>query len=342
MQRLRLLFIILLIALFFSSCAQAMAPLSSTLTPTLSPQARAYLTQALDDMQLHSINRKKINWTELRQEAFVKATHAKTPADTYTAITFALQHLGDHHSLFVEPQAATQPGTGGTTSYSEPSGQLLAPGIGYLDLPGFIWFGQAANQYAQFAQDAIGRVDQMGICGWIVDLRYNTGGNMWPMLVGVGPILGEGVAGWFVDADGVKQAWGYSNGQAQYAGSTTTSAVRAYHLKHSLPPVAVLTGTYTASSGEAIMVAFRGRPSTRSFGQPTTGVPTSNGKYTLRDGAELWITVAVDADRTGQTYDSSISPDQEVPSPSHLHPGANDEVEQAALTWLHTQGTCQK
>ncbi len=29
------------------------------------------------------------------------------------------------------------------------------------------------------------------------------------MLAGVGPILGEGVAGSFVDPDGVKQTWGY-------------------------------------------------------------------------------------------------------------------------------------
>ena len=216
-----------------------------------------------------------------------------------------------------------------------------ASSFGYLDLPGFLGFGQAANQYIQFAQDAIRRVDQTGTCGWIVDLRNNTGGNMWPMLAGVGPVLGEGVAGWFVDPDGVEQAWGYSNGQAQLAGSTIISAERAYHLKHPLPLVAVLTNRYTASSGEAITVAFRGRPSTRSFGQPTAGVPTANQEYTLSDGAALWITVALDADRTGQTYDSSISPDQAVPSLPRLQLRADDQVAQAALTWLHTQGSCQ-
>lgn len=341
MRHLRLLFIVLLAALFFSSCDQAIAPLSSTPTPTLSPQARAYLTQALDDMQQHSVNRKKINWTALRQEAFAEANHAKTPADTYSAIVLALSHLGDHHSFFVEPQAAAQPSAGGTTSDLEPLGQLLAHSIGYLDLPGFLGVGQAANQYVQFAQDAIRRVDQTGTCGWIVDLRNNTGGNMWPMLAGVGPILGDGVAGWFVDPDGVKQAWGYSGGQAQQAGSMIISAESPYHLKHSLPPVAVLTSRYTASSGEAITVAFRGRPSTRSFGQPTAGVPTANRAYTLSDGAIMQITVALDADRTGQTYDSSISPDQAVSSLPRLQPRADDQVAQAALTWLHTQGSCQ-
>jgi len=37
---------------------------------------------------------------------------------------------------------------------------------------------------------------------------------MWPMLVGVGPILGEGVAGNFVDANNNSQAWRYEKGES--------------------------------------------------------------------------------------------------------------------------------
>jgi len=37
--------------------------------------------------------------------------------------------------------------------------------------------------------------DRDDLIGWIVDLRGNGGGNMWPMLAGVGPVLGEGVVG---------------------------------------------------------------------------------------------------------------------------------------------------
>ncbi len=162
------------------------------------------------------------------------------------------------------------------------------------------------------------------------------------MLAGVGPILGEGVAGAFVYPDGSKQQWIYRNGQALLDQEVLyTPVVPAYQLKQPWPPVAVLTNRFTTSSGEAIAVAFRGRPRTRSFGQPTAGVPTANQGFKLSDGAILEITVAVDADRTGQTYDSSISPDQEVQSLPRLQPRADDQVAQAALTWLHTQGSCQ-
>ena len=51
----------------------------------------------------------------------------------------------------------------------------------------------------QQIQDQIKIMDHPYNIGWIVDLRGNGGGNMWPMLAGIGPILGEGIAGYFID-----------------------------------------------------------------------------------------------------------------------------------------------
>ena len=106
MRYFRFLFLVLIMAGVLTSCGQM--PTSPTLTPTpiLSSQAKVYLTAALDIMQQHSVNRKKINWTNLRQQTF--AFGAKTPADTYSAIRYALTALGDHHSFFLEPQTANQ------------------------------------------------------------------------------------------------------------------------------------------------------------------------------------------------------------------------------------------
>lgn len=179
----------------------------------------------------------------------------------------------------------------------------MAHDIGYLELPTYtrVPTVPASTDYVLLAQDAIRRADQAGACGWIVDLRNDTGGDIWPMLAAVGPVLGEGVVGYFVDPDGVKTAWSYAAGKAQLGGKTVIGIENAYRLKHPAPAVAVLTGRDTASAGEAIVVAFRGRPHTRSFGEPTAGVPTGNEVYTLSDGALLVLTVVLDADRTGRT-----------------------------------------
>jgi C-terminal processing protease CtpA/Prc len=101
-----------------------------------------------------------------------------------------------------------------------------------------------------------------------------------------------------------------------------------YELVHAAPRVAVLTNRSVASSGEAIAVAFRGRPGTRTFGIDTCGLPTANDNFTLSDGATLFLTVALDADRTMTAYDSSLPPDERIDDPSAL-------VERA-IAWLRS------
>lgn len=329
-----------------ASCAQTSVSPASTPTPILSPQARIYLTTALDIMQQHSVNRKKINWTTLRRQTFALANGATIPVDTYAAINYALASLGNHHSAFLPDENDVDESEKDLASNEKPHGNLLDHDIGYLELPTYnrLPTVPASQDYVLLAQDAIRTADQARACGWIIDLRNDTGGDNWPMLAAVGPLLGEGVVGYFVDPDGVKTAWSYSDGKAQLGGKTLIEIKNAYHLRHPAPPVAVLTGRNTTSAGEAIVVAFRARPHTRSFGQPTAGVPTDNDVYQLSNGAHLVLTVALDADRTGLTYDASIIPDQLVPidpSQGAVPASSPDRLIQTATTWLRSQEGCQ-
>lgn len=161
------------------SCAQTSVSPASTPTPILSPQARLYLTTALDIMQQHSVNRKKINWTTLRRQTLAMANGATDPVDTYAAIISALTSLNDYHSTFFAPnETAVYGSTAALTSSEKPRGQLLAHDIGYLELPTYnrVPSVPASTDYILLAQDAIRRADQAGACGWIVDLRNDTGG----------------------------------------------------------------------------------------------------------------------------------------------------------------------
>jgi C-terminal processing protease CtpA/Prc len=155
-------------------------------------------------------------------------------------------------------------------------------------------------------------------------------------------VLGEGEAGAFVDGKGEQQVWGYRGGQALLAGRTMARTTEGtYTLQRPEPPVAVLTSGATASSGEAIVVAFRGRPATRSFGEPTNGVPTGNAFRPLPDGAVINLTGVVDADRTGQTYDDRIPPGELVPIDWTAFATEDDPVLRAAIAWLQAQPACQ-
>jgi carboxyl-terminal processing protease len=85
-----------------------------------------------------------------------------------------------------------------------PDSRPLAGGIGYLDLPTFGYGPPQDQTYATDAQDAIRFLAPSASCGWIVDLRRDLGGDFYPMLAGVGPLLGDGQAGSFVTPAGLR------------------------------------------------------------------------------------------------------------------------------------------
>lgn len=70
--------------------------------------------------------------------------------------------------------------------------------------------------------------------------------------------------------------WEISGNAVVLDGLVRTRAPSSDALKRPSPRVAVLFDGMTASSGEAVVVAFKQRPDTRSFGMPTCGLSTAN------------------------------------------------------------------
>lgn len=225
----------------------------------------------------------------------------------------------------------------------EPISRRLPGGIGYLELPEHLGNGDpgVGGTYQAIAQRAIERADQPPACGWIVDLRRNGGGNMWPMLAGVGPVLGEGDVGAFVGRRG-RSTWSYRTGRAMASGATAAEVGKAYVLTPPAPPVAVLISRMTASAGEAVAIAFQGRAGVRTFGEATEGVPTANVLKTFADGSLLVLTTALDADRSGRTYDERIPPDEPVSTDWVRFGSEADPVVRAAEKWLGRQSACRR
>nr|WP_258015160.1 S41 family peptidase [Stenotrophomonas maltophilia] len=175
-------------------------------------------------------------------------------------------------------------------------------------------------------------------CGWIVDLRDNSGGNMWPMLLGMAPLLRTSVVnnedvGSFETAQGPER-WTLTATAVQRAGKPVLDfGQTGYVLRQPGAPVAVLFGQRTGSSGEASALAWRGRAQTRSFGQPTAGVSTGNNVRTLADGSRLLLTTTVMRDRNDRGDGLKIEPDQRIEGDA--------ATLAAAQAWLLAQPACQ-
>lgn len=313
----------------------------NTAAPRPGPTPVAYVNAALDLIQRNAYYRDRLNWPRVRAQADAVAAHARSTIDTYPEITAVLAQLGDHHSHLVPPGLTQTANTEALPGEQQPTGTQLPGGITELTVPAETANKPAAiAQYIDLAEQAVRAGVRAGSCGWIVELRGNTGGSVWPMLAAVAPLLGEGTAGSFVDPTGHRTPWTLHGG-VWTAGTSTYPTQRnpLPTIDDGKAPVAVLTDERTASAGEAVAVAFRGRPNTRSFGQPTAGVPTGNATYHLPDGAALAIMEALDADRTGTSYNGPIPPDQ--PTTSNLAIGGPDPTLTAATNWLTPQPACQ-
>jgi C-terminal processing protease CtpA/Prc len=307
-----------------------------------SPEAVRYLTSALDSMQRLSVRRDSVDWDKLREQTLQWAGAARTTAETYVAIQRALRELGDQHSFFMTPQQVTAWQQRGNAEIPAPVVRRLEGGLGYILLPAYGGGDRAEiDRYAAQLHQATARVDAPPVCGWVVDLRQNEGGNMWPMLAGIGPVLGEGVAGMFVDPEGRRVPWSYAAGTARHGSTAQAEAGPSTYVPWvSDRAVAVLTGAKTGSSGEAIAVSFRARPDTRSFGQRTYGLSTANRVVQLSDGARIMLTTSTFADRSGTLYGGALEPDVLVEADASRGAAGEDLVLSAAKAWLREQPAC--
>jgi hypothetical protein len=317
--------------------------------PPAAEGAVRYLEAALALMREHSLRGADVDWPAVRAQALQHARGATTTADAHLAVRFALRELGDRHSYLQSPAATRALRTTAVSNArtgsppTAPQGRRLGAKLAYVDVPGFA--GGTPLQQVEFAEtlkNAIQLNDGPQVCGWVVDLRQNTGGNLWPMVAGLGPLLGERELAASVYPDGRRVPVWQRDGQAGF-GDYTQLRVRTPYRVAAEVPVAVLLGPATASTGEVIAVAFRSRGATRSFGGPTRGLSGGNRTFALSDGASLVLTVAATSDTAGRLYEGPILPDETVARPGRPTGDETlvDASLDAAMAWLDAGDACR-
>ncbi|KRE96776.1 hypothetical protein ASG87_15750 [Frateuria sp. Soil773] len=283
------------------------------------------LDAAIGAVRKRALHAQDVDWNSVEPRIRAMAKGAKQTTDVYPAIRALLAALGDHHSLFMEPGPSHRYEHQGRTS-APPVVALKPGGIGYIGMPGYSGTDPAASRaFVGTMVEAIGRIAPQVSHGWIVDLRQDSGGNMRPMLAGLRPLLGGRPVGAFRGSSGRLSPFGATD-------PMDDGLPTGPDLQHA--PVAVLTGPRTASSGEVVAVAFRGRPATRSFGQPTAGLSTGNAPVALPDGSTIFLTEAVDVDRNGRAYGGKLAPDEAV---AETGDAGRDAPLAAAMAWLARQ-----
>ena len=306
-----------------------------------------YLDEVFKIVEEHSIRRDSVDFSKIKREAYARLeeytrlNNKVSIKDCYPIVKIILIDLKDRHSFFMsKEQAAKWQTTSKSSDISEIitfNGKLLNQNIGYINMKGF-GSGDSISirQYADSLQNQIKSIDNENLKGWIIDLRENTGGNCWPMLTGLGPLLGNGICGYFIDNKQKKSSWFYRDGKSGIDSVAIAKvSKRPYHLINDLNPIAILTGHQTASSGEIVVIAFHNKNNVRSFGEPTRGLSTGNANYTLSDSSMILLTRSIDADRQGNIFGGKVKPDETIKFSYQSIGHPYDPVIKKAMEWIN-------
>lgn len=181
-------------------------------------------------------------------------------------------------------------------------GYILVPSINFEDIS-----SENINKIAQPLYDKIAKIKETtSFKGWIIDLRINTGGNIYPMLLALYDFLGNNpVFGVMNNNKDLVSMTKMDKGK-YIEGDTITSYIIPNGKKLTKTKVAIIIGNATASSGEITALAFKGRKNTIYIGKETMGMTTTNEKRDLPHGAFMALTIGYDSDRYGKFYQKII------------------------------------
>jgi len=242
-------------------------------------------------------------WSVKKKEVLSSSKNISTMDEAHSLVEDAAKVAGGKHSFLAPPVKDT-------TSYDEvpPEVEMLDEGIIHIMLPAHTGVKVSDSLYLHTVFDYLqAHLDAKGV---IVDLRGNTGGNMYPMIASVSPLLPDGIILKFKSR---KNTMPISLELVTKSYDISSSAIGKFP---STTPVAILTDYRTASSGEATLLCFRGLDNVKTFGGPSAGYASANMSHTLADGYLFAITTSCDVARTGEVFcDDPIEPDLSTETP---------------------------
>jgi carboxyl-terminal processing protease len=293
---------------------------------------KALLDSLINKAKETSLYTSTVNWDTLQRQVYAKAESPKTIEDLKPAFEALLNGLRDHHGKILN--AKTYVPLARFTDYKNQrfkekrirtdehwaivndtalkfEFKILKNKIGYLKIVG-IAPNVDLEKESKIIRAAVNNIAKQKVDKWIIDLRYNGGGNMHPMMAGIGPLVGDGVVGSLVNLEKKKlYDWEINESNFIYEGYQAVTLPNNLKFKK-LPKIAVLTSRWTVSSGEIVATTLKGRPNTRFFGEATGGFTTNNGWHIFSNEIIINISTGIFCDRNGVAYENNIPVDVEI------------------------------
>ena len=271
---------------------------------------QTYVRDAIQQMDRKGLYAEGEAWEAAKKDAL--SQNPETLEEAQAIINKAAKVAGGKHSYLL-PADKVQAREKRSNEEISPSIIMREDGICMIHLPAFAGDDENCLRYARTILDSIPDTVK-GVC---IDLRGIDGGNMYPMIAAVHRFLPDDVFLKFKMRRRFQSVMPINKEfVAKIVGIDIEPRINC--------PVAILTDEATASSGEAVLLSFRGLDNARVFGSPTAGYASANESIIFYNGSILALTVSCDIARTGEVFcEDPIVPDVETDSP-----------EEDAMSWL--------
>jgi carboxyl-terminal processing protease len=278
------------------------------------------LFSALKNGYLH---RKAVDWRIVEAETKHNLTLYNNFKTSLSEVKILFDRVGATHCI-VYDQGNKYSATGKVISKEDHSEQwrkkyatkpafevkVLDEKYGYILMPGMVFFDTSPENVHKIAQalyDQIAEIKTKNkIEGWILDLRFNTGGNSWPMLLALYDFLGDHDIGGSLNINKKQVSTLKLAGGSYIDNGKKVSYINPVGELLDKTKLAVITGIFTGSSGEVTAMAFKGRPNTIFIGESTFGFTTGNIFWPLPFNMTMALTTSYDSDRNGNYYERII------------------------------------
>ncbi|MCB0761675.1 MAG: hypothetical protein KDC12_09140 [Flavobacteriales bacterium] len=311
------------------------------------------MQETLDSVLLvfeeQSLYADRVNWDTLKVQLHTAAAGAQTLDDLSPVFNLLLETLEDEHarvmyqfqplawySTGLKPQHTDFDFDELTRIQSEEYGfesGMVVDDIGYIRILGMAPGDEEAK--ARVIQDSLCSLVENGAERFIVDLRYNTGGTIFPMAEGLSALfekgtyatahdlLGENTFDWNFDG-GDFYMGGYSIGLQNGCGGVERA------------PVVVLLSNYTVSSGEALAIMLKSRPNTHFMGNESGGMITVTNFIQLPGDISVVLSTHYLTDRQNTAYRKYVSAEEHFDFVAG-QPLSEDPAIEGAVEWLSRQ-----
>ena len=257
-----------------------------------------YVRKAIRIMDKKGLFAEGADWESAKAEAL--SAKPVSLEEAQEIVRTAAKVAGGKHSFL---KLAGSVASDAASEWPVPEVKFTEGGIPVISLPPFSGNHDEGIKYASAVLSAIPE----NVPGVVIDLRGNTGGDMYPMIAAVHRFLPK-------DNETLRfrtrklTMWIPLSNVVRITGVQEQSRIEC--------PVAILTDDHTASSGEAALICFRGLDYVRVFGVPTAGYASANEPCPLPGGDYLVLTTGCDVARTGEVFcDDPINPDVLTDSP---------------------------